>query len=312
MLNNFIGGGQVFLHKVRMFGQVFYRTLHVSLFVGALLAGLLNWPTIEKSDWQGFYSYRKAAVALSWDEAMNVMRSNIGKKPDHTTYIDVSTGNRKWERIDPIKVIRMNAFQVADKKGFELLTKILLFGFAITASCFGLIFLLWSKFGRGLNDAKIQADSGRVLSTNEVKSTLHSFGLASDLKIGPMPLVKDSETKHFLVTGATGSGKTNFMHNLLPQVQKKDHPAIVIDQTGEMIAKYYNKERGDIIFNPFDSRSKTWNIWADCLGEEDKVAKIIIEFNSKASGSRANPFWDLSAAEILASLLQICQPARSL
>ena len=98
-----------------MFGQVFYRTLHVSLFVGALLAGLLNWPTIEKSDWQGFYSYRKAAVALSWDEAMNVMRSNIGKKPDHTTYIDVSTGNRKWERIDPIKVIRMNAFQVADK-----------------------------------------------------------------------------------------------------------------------------------------------------------------------------------------------------
>ena len=233
------------------------------------------------------------------------------KKPDHTTYIDVSTGNRKWERIDPIKVIRMNAFQVADKKGFELLTKILLFGFAITASCFGLIFLLWSKFGRGLNDAKIQADSGRVLSTNEVKSTLHSFGLASDLKIGPMPLVKDSETKHFLVTGATGSGKTNFMHNLLPQVQKKDHPAIVIDQTGEMIAKYYNKERGDIIFNPFDSRSKTWNIWADCLGEEDKVAKIIIEFNSKASGSRANPFWDLSAAEILASLLQICQPARS-
>ena len=78
-----------------------------------------------------------------------------------------------------------------------------------------------------------------------------------------------------------------------------------------MISKYYQPDRGDIIFNPLDSRSKTWDIWKDRQGEEEKVAKIIVEFNSKSSGSRANPFWDLSAAEILAVLLKIIQPIKS-
>ncbi len=31
MLNNFIGGGQVFLHKVRMFRQVLRTTIFVSV-----------------------------------------------------------------------------------------------------------------------------------------------------------------------------------------------------------------------------------------------------------------------------------------
>ena len=36
MINNFIGGGQVFLHKVRMFEQVFFRTLNISIIVGLI------------------------------------------------------------------------------------------------------------------------------------------------------------------------------------------------------------------------------------------------------------------------------------
>ena len=311
MFNDFIGGGQVFLHKVRMFGQVFFRSFHVSLLVGILLALLINWGSLQRLDWSGFLSYRKSVLAISFSEAANVIRETIGKEPNHISYINARTNNSEWNNINPHKIYHMGIFQRADNQAWDLLTRIGLLAASATSASFVIIFLLWSRFGSGLKDAKIQTDSGRVLSAHEVKSTLKSLGLASDFKIGSMPIVKDSETKHFLVTGATGSGKTNFMHNLLPQIQSKGHPAVVIDQTGEMIAKYYNPERGDIIFNPFDSRSKTWDIWTDCLGEEDKVAKIIIEFNSKSSGSRAKPFWDLSAAEILASLLQLCQPARS-
>ena len=71
-----------------------------------------------------------------------------------------------------------------------------------------------------------------------------------------MPLVKDMETMNFLVSGSIGSGKTNLMHNLLPQVNLRAEAAVIIDNTGEMIAKYYDPDRGDIIFNPFDGRSK--------------------------------------------------------
>ena len=58
MLNNFIGGGQVFLHKIRMFSQVFFRTLHVSMFIGIFIAVWLNWSAAQRVDWDGFLSYR--------------------------------------------------------------------------------------------------------------------------------------------------------------------------------------------------------------------------------------------------------------
>ena len=42
MLNNFIGGGQVFLHKVRMFRQVLRATVFVSTIAGMLMAWSLH------------------------------------------------------------------------------------------------------------------------------------------------------------------------------------------------------------------------------------------------------------------------------
>jgi hypothetical protein len=42
MLNNFIGGGQVFLHKVRMFRQVLRTTVFVSVMRGALIIKVIS------------------------------------------------------------------------------------------------------------------------------------------------------------------------------------------------------------------------------------------------------------------------------
>lgn len=144
------------------------------------------------------------------------------------------------------------------------------------------------------------------LTPNEVKLKLRSLKMASDLTIGKMPLVKDMETRHFLITGSTGSGKTNFMHNVLPQIEKKKQPTIVVDQTGEMIAKYYSKERGDIIFNPFDDRSHVWDFWADVCDDEslERFSSILMGFNRKISGTRSDPFWEKSATEIFESAVK--------
>lgn len=128
-----------------------------------------------------------------------------------------------------------------------------------------------------------------------------------------MPLVKDMETRHFLVTGSTGSGKTNLIHNLLPQIEKLGQPAIVIDQTGEMIAKYYNPERGDIIFNPFDSRGRAWDFWADCGTREDleRFSKILIGFNRKQSSNHSDPFWENAAEVVFNSCIEFLRPKKA-
>lgn len=306
MLNNFIGGGQVFLHKVRMFSQVFFRTLHVSLFVGIFIACWLNWSDMQKVDWNGFVSYRKASLALSWDDAFAGIRESLGKDPNHITYINAKSGGKIWKNIDPYKVIRMNLFQRTDRDGFDFIKNISLTATSVTVACFVLVFLLWSKFGNNLKEEKKKEGSGIVLTPTQVRRRLRSMRLASDFVIGKMPLVKNMETRHFLVTGSTGSGKTNLMHNLLPQIEAKGQPAVVIDNTGEMIAKYYNPDRGDTIFNPFDDRSHVWDFWTDCLNDEsiERFSNILIGFNRKISGTRSDPFWEKSAMEIFESAVK--------
>ena len=310
MFNNFIGGGQVFLHKVRMFGQVFFRSFHVSLLVGILLALLINWGSLQRLDWSGFLSYRKSVLAISFSDAANVIRETIGKEPNHISYINARTNNSEWNNINPHKIYHMGIFQRADNQAWDLLTRIGLLAASATSASFVIIFLLWSRFGSGLKDERKNEGSGCVLTAGQVRSKLRSLDKCSRFSIGKMPLVKDMETRHFLVTGSTGSGKTNLIHNLLPQVEKLGQPAIVIDQTGEMIAKYYNPERGDIIFNPFDSRGRAWDFWADCGTREDleRFSKILIGFNRKQSSTHSDPFWENAAEAVFNSCIEFLRP----
>lgn len=310
MINNFIGGGQVFLHKVRMFWQVFTGTIHIAFLVGIFVAIAIHSNELKQLDKQAFYSYRKAVLADSFDGAMNKIRASIGNKPNHITFVNAKTKAGIWgTKIDPRKVVRFNVFKEANTVGMLLCKKILIWSSVITLFGFIAIVFLWSKFGKNLKTDKIKDGENKVLTAKEVRRKLYGIGKASDLKIGDMPLVKDMETMNFLVSGSIGSGKTNLIHNLLPQVESRGEPAIVIDNTGEMIAKYYDQSRGDIIFNPFDERSHGWNFWHDCLQTKDleKFADILIGFSSRKNNRGANDFWEESAASIFVACARLLQ-----
>jgi len=298
MFNNFIGGGQVFLHKIRMFWQVFTRTIHIALLLGIITSCLIHNREFKQLDHQAFFSYRKAVLADSFDGVMNEIRASIGNNPNYITFVAAKTNSGTLStKADPRKIIRSSIFRTANNSGMNLIFKVLILAAVITALVFILIFLLWSKFGKDLKAEKTKEGVNKVLTAKEVARILVKDKIASDLKIDDMPLVKDSETRHFLIMGSTGSGKTNLVHNLLPQIKQKDQPAIIIDQTGEVIARYYNPERGDIIFNPFDGRSKNWDFWQDCSTSEelDRFSKILFSFNRKRSRSHSDPFWEQSA-----------------
>lgn len=298
MLNNFIGGGQVFLHKVRMFKQVFIRTISIALLLGVIAANAIHSKELRALDWQAFFSYRKAILADDFAGAVNTMRISIDKEPTHISFINVKTNTGFVDtHVDPRTIIRARLFRHANNTAMQLGWVILLYSGAMTLLVFCLIVFIWSRFGQNLKTEKAKDGTNKVLTAKEVKRQLRKMGKASGLTIGDMPLVKDMETRHFLVTGSTGSGKTNLMHNILPQIETRRDPAIIIDNTGEMIAKYYDAARGDIIFNPFDARSHSWDFWADCSNPEEleRFSKILFSFNRKRSGSNSDPFWEQSA-----------------
>jgi type IV conjugative transfer system coupling protein TraD len=293
MLNNIIGGGQVFLHKVRMFRQVLRTAFVFSILAGVLITWNFNKGNKNSVDWDGAVTYVKAKVAITLHPALSAI--SIGKSKAN---FDAYSNGRLWKkRMLASSVLSSSKFNSACNKSLYTIKNLTLkaIGFGVCTSI--VIFLFWNRFGRSLKEEKTKEGSGVVLTSEQVRRKLGSMGQASDFKIGKMPLVKNMETRHFLVTGATGCGKTNLMHNMLIQVEEKSQPAVIIDQTGEMIAKYYNPERGDIIFNPFDERGQDWNLWEDCSTKEEleRFSKILIGFNRKQSGSNSDTFWENSA-----------------
>ncbi|MGC0372357.1 MAG: hypothetical protein DGJ47_001069 [Rickettsiaceae bacterium] len=300
MLNNFIGGGQVFLHRVRMFSQVFLKTLIWGVLIGKIVALSCFWSEVKSSDWRGFLSYQKASIAVIYNDSVIIpFKNTIGDNDSYEITIDAYSFDSSYLNERASKIKEMHVFKNANQVFLILIKKILILSSIIAGSTFLFIFSIWSYFGKELK-SETRKSGGQVLSATEVRKRLKSANKASDIMIGRMPLIKDMETRHFLISGSTGSGKTNLIHNILPQVENKNYPAIVIDQTGEMIAKYYTQERGDVIINPLDARGVSWNFWKDTQTKEDleRFTKILFSFNRQKSGYNSDPFWEESAQTV--------------
>lgn len=305
MLNNFIGGGQVFLHKVRMFKQVAGSTFKLALLIGICMTVFFRLPEFKALDTAASMSYIRAHIAIKFYE---IMPSHSGNRKAPT--INAYTNRGLFKNNVPAKaIITSNKFKSSYSNIVNFLFSSLVLMLFIAICSVLIVFGLWARFGKSVRSDKKQEGSGVVLTDKEVTRKLKSLRMASDLTIGKMPLVKDMETMNFLVSGSIGSGKTNLMHNLLPQIEKKEQPAVVIDNTGEMIAKYYNKERGDIIFNPLDARGHIWDFWQDCSKQKDleKFANILIGFNSRKNHREARDFWEEAAQSVFVNFASAIQ-----
>ena len=115
-----------------------------------------------------------------------------------------------------------------------------------------------------------------------------------------IPYPAHTETQHTLITGGSGTGKTQMLKHLLSQIKAKGDRAIVYDKMGSFIPHFYEEEKGDTILNPFDKRSPIWSIFNEV--EEplqlDSIASALMPITKNIS----DPFWVQASRTIFTSV----------
>jgi type IV secretory pathway TraG/TraD family ATPase VirD4 len=86
------------------------------------------------------------------------------------------------------------------------------------------------------------------------------------------------ETKHFKLIGATGTGKSTAIEEIMTSALARGDRAVIADPDGSYLRRFYHKDRGDLILNPFDERSVKWDLFAEIRSTYDveQLARSLI------------------------------------
>ena len=121
----------------------------------------------------------------------------------------------------------------------------------------------------------------------------------SVIHLGGIGIPPRVETRHFLITGSTGSGKSQAIWQVLSAVTARKGRAIIADSGGEYMSKIGSPD-DDLILNPLDARSVKWNPFAE-IREDSDCERIAMAAIPGASGSGKE--WNHYARSFVAQIL---------
>jgi Type IV secretion-system coupling protein DNA-binding domain len=290
VLSTVTQGGQISIHSLRMLKQVFKIAFSLGLIAwAALLFFEMIQVPLDIYSCLGYFSLANLCEFLFLDK--------INVDPIFWQSLTHKTLATK-EAVAVEQVIHYTTPYVL------YLKKFFFFHAIKTGKIAGLTVLsvLVLFFIKGKISSKKQLISGNSLSSaRKLAFWLKITRKASSIKIGDLPLIKNSETQHLLVTGGTGSGKTNCFHYLLPEIRQHHHRAIIVDTTGALVERYYNPET-DIILNPLDPRTAFWSPWTEC---EDALSyKALAESLIPSTFSEDSNYWRSASQSVFSCVLQ--------
>lgn len=139
-------------------------------------------------------------------------------------------------------------------------------------------------------------------------------GLVLPTDGGKLVLDESREKEHFLILGSTGTGKSSLLLQMVAGWMQRGTRCLIVDRKGEFFSHF--ARRGDMIFNPFDSRSVGWSIFneVDFVQDADgkitrvppdlqNVCDILCGVDDPRAAAGNQKFWLTSASAVLVSAL---------
>lgn len=119
------------------------------------------------------------------------------------------------------------------------------------------------------------------------------------LTMGGIELPLEGETLHWLLAGTTGAGKTTAIQEMLAGIRTRGERCIVCDPNGSYLSHF--GQSGDMVMNPFDSRSPGWSIFNELRRDYDaeRLARSVVP-----DGQGDSAAWHGYAQTLLAEILR--------
>ncbi len=282
-------GGQVHIHQLHMLKQVVVAGLIVAFVVG-----------ISSFSWKSYnfpgYEWRVLSQ-VTWAKFM--ISTTPSEQHPHLYQEYVPLKGKPYKR-SCLNILKDPLLQKTTAQIEMRLSQAFYTSLWMALAGFLTVMALWFFMGRRQKQTDHQRGT-TLLPWRKLANLIKRENQASDLNFGELPLLKNKESSHILITGTTGSGKTNSFHSLLSQVRRRADRAVILDVTGDYVSRYYNKKT-DIILNPLDKRSLPWNPWADC--HLDSHYDVLAESLIQPKGRNSDPFWDKASRALLKTALR--------
>ncbi len=127
---------------------------------------------------------------------------------------------------------------------------------------------------------------------------------AEVLTLAGIAICAADETKHFKLIGTTGTGKSTAIRELLGTAIARGDRAIFADPDGGYLTRFYDRYRGDIVLNPFETNSVKWDLFAEIQNSYDveQLASGLIPTSDDPSASE----WRGYARTFLTAVVRRC------
>lgn len=281
-------GGQVFFYMVRMFIQVNKIIFHwlILAFVAISIGFFIFWNSGQFYALKmGYYYYFSTLLTHFTDKAI----------------ISVDLGKMQFEASASSILKHAEFIRARDLLNQQILLAVSV-AFVLCLTGVSLFYRYLTK--KGKKQSQDDYLSGRVLEKNPQKlaKMMKKKKIASDIVLGGLPIVNDSEIQNFIAHGTVGTGKSTLINQLIQQLKtahyRHSDKIIIYDKGCSFLPKFYDPKK-DYILNPLDNRCANWSLWQECSSKSDFENLAAALIPDQAHG---DPFWNASARTIFANL----------
>ncbi|MDG3443724.1 type IV secretion system DNA-binding domain-containing protein [Nitrospirillum amazonense] len=293
--SSFIGGvvrgGQITHHNLAMFLQVVKWMYKGGFFCFIAVAFGYAYKTTTLYQFQVFLTWAVARFTFSFND--NPMGVTTFPYPD---------GSR-----EPIRISRVLTEPVILDIKNGVISNIMA-GVRLGAVTFVAVFVLLFFIFRirdKMMTRRLHIQGSRLVERGALIGEVnkHNRSLPRAIRMPPffidgIPMPSGAETYGVCLTGAVGAGKTNAFHKIISEIRRRGESAIIYDRMGTFTMAHYDPFL-DVILNPFDKRSHTWDLFADIRMPSD-LMMVAEAFIPNKEGD--NPLWAKGARIIFTKM----------